>query len=251
MISFILFQGFNGLFVRLVSNAFGSMHQISSRFALQKFCAQWLRDAKAKEGPVKAAISDIFKGTFVFSFSSVAACLLQLSHFLENRHFLPMGEQLFVADVTTSKVEESVLVGNTFTADECKAFARARVRDIVLHSLAYQRRKNTCSYVARFHDHGDVIRGQIVHFVVCGNVPFAYIQKFCTIEENITEHDRPSNVILKKLWEQRSYGSFFKTVTLSNDYELAPLGSFQCLCIVIRIGETTYLTDVAHKFEHN
>ena len=60
-----------------------------------------------------------------------------------------------------------------------------------------------------------------------------------------------SDEILRELWEEHLYGNFFKTFDRSLKSCLVAMSSFRCLCIVIEVGDSLILTDIAHAYEHN
>lgn len=217
------------MYVRLISNAAYTMDQIADRFAKQRFCHQWIETAKLRQdeiGHIASRISRIKgKGTAY--------------------------ENVSVLDEIAPRVSNSALSLEFENPSNCKFFARAKVGLIFLHSLAYRRIQNTCSYIACFDVVDELKYGTILQFVVYGQTVYAYVQLFSMCSENITEDVPPINKHLKSLWHQKLYGTFYKCVKLSDNFEFLPVYYVKCRCIMVTVGDKTFLTETAHMYEHN
>lgn len=224
------FQSFNYMYVRLVTNARGTLSQIAERFTHQKFCNQWLEDAKSRTDSIGEVVSRVY--------------------FKQNKKGVNF-DGITAFDETTSQVPIVALSNEFSDVAQCQFFERARKDLILFHSLSYRKRQNTCSYVVSFDMVDEQIYGKIVQFVVSSNIVYAYAQLYTVTSMNIAEDIVPSNKHLKALWHQKINGTFFKEVQLSQSFRFLPVIYIKCRCIIITVDDITYLTEIAHMYEHN
>ena len=125
---------------------------------------------------------------------------------------------------------------------------RAKVKNIIFHSLSYNKRGNSNNYTVSFDSCGFDVYCQIKCFFSCEEKIYAIVNKFLEIEDL----DFPFSKKYSKWINKNTFKNFF-TINENNQFELdiMNMSTVICKCLLINNDVRSYLTKLVYDFEHD
>lgn len=139
-------------------------------------------------------------------------------------------------------------------SDAAKYGSRAAVGSVILHASCHN---SSSSNVVKFWEVSDLFPvgteqyGEVLVFVSFENAVYALVKKFKILAPtSIFAVPPPDDKILLRFYKNRSYGSFFISVTHTQELEIVSLSDILGEAVLISCVDRTVVTDVI-PFEHD